>query len=480
MSRDHERILIVGAGDAGRTLLSEFRRRGLESRVAGFADDDPAKIGTTIDGVPVLASALGAGSILAGAGITEAIISMPSSKSVSRIVGQLVKADQSLSVRILPHVTRYFEDPQIGELQDISFSDIMERDEVVLDVDAMNRACAGRTVLVTGAGGSIGGEICRNLIRFRAATIIALGRGENSIYQLARAIGPYAAERGTRMIYRICDVRNNELLARIFDAYRPECVFHAAAHKHVPMMEFNEAEAFANNVGGTLNLLDRCASSECGFVLVSTDKAVEPTSVMGLSKRLAEIAVLLKSREGIAASAVRFGNVLGSRGSVIQLFRDQIRRGGPVTVTHPDIRRYFMSIPEAALLVINASAYSSGGDIFMLEMGGEIGIMDVARRMIDLHGMAGKIEIALTGLRPGEKLSESLRYQWEQVTDTPNASIKRIAPYAQSLPDCAEFLELSRSDMAFSIPHDELRKRMAAAAGIDAFPERSGDETNIV
>jgi FlaA1/EpsC-like NDP-sugar epimerase len=425
------KILIIGAGEAGRLVLSEYHRKGIDRHIAGFVDDDSSKIGRILNGKMVFGATAKLPQVIRDRGINEAIIAFPSAPrgEVNRVIGLIQRAAPALPVKILPPYTRIFENPLSPDLREIGITDILDREELTLDTASMEKNFAGTTVLVTGAGGSIGSELCKQLLKFRVKKLIALGRGEHSIYTLIRALTDYLAfqQEKPEIDYRVADVRDAAMMDRIFGELQPQTVFHAAAHKHVPLMEFNEAEAVRNNVGGTRNVLE--AASRHGaerFVLVSTDKAVRPANVMGATKRAAEIMALECFRGGaLKTSIVRFGNVIGSRGSVIPLFREQIERGGPVTVTHPEVTRFFMSIPEAALLVINAAAYSSGGEIFVLDMGRQYRVLDVAKSLIRLHGLEPErdIEIKITGLRPGEKMYEELSYGEGELTATGNRKI---------------------------------------------------------
>lgn len=424
-----ERILIIGAGEAGRGILAEYARLRRSALVAGFIDDDPAKIGTTLDDKKVLGSRSDIADIIIAQNISRIIVALPSvdPSTVHDTVARAMSAHPEIAIEILPSFTRFLDGALTSVLQNIQLADIIDREEYKLDVTAIERSFSGSTVLITGAGGSIGSEICRQIARFKPARIVCVGRGENSIYELTRSLEECRLITSADFVFRICDVKDYALLKGIFMEYRPDFVFHAAAHKHVPLMEFNEAEALQNNVGGSNNVFH--LSVECKVkqvILVSTDKAVNPANVMGASKRLCELTALYYHRQyGLKVSIVRFGNVLGSRGSVIPLFLDQIAKGGPVTVTHPDVTRFFMSIPEAALLVINAGAYADGGEIFVLKMGRQYNMSDIARRLIEKSGyMPGRdIEIVYTGLRPGEKLYEELSYGREQLVPTSNEMI---------------------------------------------------------
>lgn len=450
------KILIIGAGEAGRLVLSEYHRKGIDHHIAGFVDDDPKKVGMIINGKQVFAPTEKIPQVIEPHGVNEIILAFPSApkKEVTRVVQLIRKASPTIPIKILPSHTKLFENPLTPDIREIGIADLLEREETQLDASSIEKMLVGKNILITGAGGSIGSEICKQLFKFPIASLIAVGKGEHSIYQLARRLFDYQEflQEKRDIAFRIADVRNSKMMEKIFREFSPHLVFHAAAHKHVPLMEFNEAEAVLNNIVGTNTLLDTAMNSLVErFILISTDKAVCPTSVMGATKRAAEIIVQNYASKGISASIVRFGNVIGSRGSVIPLFREQIERGGPVTVTHPDITRFFMSIPEAALLVLNASAYAKGGEIFVLDMGRQYRVMEIAESLIRLYGLEPHkdIEIQITGLRPGEKMFEELSYDGK-LEPTENRKIFRLthnAPHAhgdnlnqflseiQSLPD---------------------------------------------
>jgi FlaA1/EpsC-like NDP-sugar epimerase len=422
-------VLIIGAGEAGCGIAREYSRAHSRERVIGFIDDDAEKTGKIYDGITVLGTRASLVMILEKNDITRVIVALPSvSPEIIRdTVDHVLSYDASIAIEIMPSFARFLEGTLSLTLQNITLADIIDREEYSLDVSAIETHYKGKTVLITGAGGSIGSELCRQIARFSPARIVCVGRGENSIYELSRSLSELSLLSDVPFVFRICDVKDYALLKKIFFEYAPDVVFHAAAHKHVPMMETNEAEALQNNVGGSNNVMH--LSVECGVrqvVLVSTDKAVNPSNVMGASKRMCElVALYYHRRHNLNVSMVRFGNVLGSRGSVIPLFIDQIEKGGPVTVTHPDMRRFFMSIPEASLLVMNAGAYAKGGEVFVLKMGEQYSIDEIARRLISRYGLVpGKdIDIVYTGLRPGEKLSEELWYARESLVSTPNNKI---------------------------------------------------------
>jgi FlaA1/EpsC-like NDP-sugar epimerase len=443
MSRNikRNRILIIGAGEAGRIILSEYKRKNRADEIAGFIDDDIKKSGKLIDGIQVIAARDRLAEMITRHRINQIIIALPSAhlEIINQTVTNIIAADPDISIQILPGITKYFSSSLSRELEDIYLSDIIDRDEIELDIKAIEEKFKDRTVLITGAGGSIGSEICRQLLRFKIKKLICAGRGENSIYNLARSLNDLKEDASiiekditsVEIIYKIVDIKDNSLLDRIFSDHKPDIVFHAAAHKHVPLMEFNEIEAIQNNIGGTLNVLKTCLKHKVrDFVLISSDKAVRPVNIMGATKRVAEIITGYYNTKSLRTSIVRFGNVVGSRGSVIPLFRDQIEKGGPVTITHPDITRFFMSIPEASLLVINAAAYSKGGECFALDMGKQYRILDIAKNLIRLFGLEPDkdIKIIFTSLRPGEKLFEELSYERENIARTGNEKIFVINP----------------------------------------------------
>lgn len=408
-----KRILIIGAGEAGRMVAREIAASPeLDLAVDGFLDDGPDLAGGTVMDLPVLGATDALADVARERGIDEVIVAIPSAEG--RVVRRLVRVCQEarLPFKIVPGIREIVTgDVHISQIRPVSAEDLLGRESVDFRPEPVRSLLADRTVLVTGAGGSIGSEIARLAAPLAPARLILLGRGENSIFEIEnelRESHPDLAIEGL-----IADIRDRARLGRVFDALRPEVVFHAAAHKHVPYMERFPVEAFVNNVMGTRNLLDCCrASGVDRMVMLSTDKAVDPRGVMGASKRLAELLLLDAAAAGGPTRfiSVRFGNVLGSRGSVVPLFRRQIRNGGPVTVTDPEATRYFMTIKEASMLVLQAAGLGDGGEIFILNMGESVGILELARAMIRLSGLEPEsdIPIVYTGLRPGEKLHEKL------------------------------------------------------------------------
>lgn len=412
IQRKKNKVLIIGAGDAGAMLLREIERYHIANRqVVGFIDDDKNKTGKILLGVKVLGARNELVKIAAEKGIDEIIIAMPSvkGKEIKAIIS--ICKETNCKLTILPGLYEIIEGKvSISQLRPVDIEDLLGRDPVKLDTTAVKEYLAGKIVLITGAGGSIGSEIVRQVAKMQPKKLLLLGKGENSIYEITQELKINCPEVKTVPI--IADIRDKERIKAIMDYFKPQVVFHAAAHKHVPLMEYQPAEAVRNNILGTKVVADEAAAHNVEtFVMISTDKAVNPTSVMGCTKRVAEMYVQsMNKNSGTRFVAVRFGNVLGSRGSVIPLFKQQIAKGGPVTVTHPDMKRYFMTIPEASQLVLQAGAMAKGGEVFVLDMGEPVRIYDLAKDLITLSGLIPDkdIEIKITGLRPGEKLFEEL------------------------------------------------------------------------
>ena len=412
IQRKKNKVLIIGAGDAGAMLLREIERYHIANRqVVGFIDDDKNKTGKILLGVKVLGRRNELVKIAADKGIDEIIIAMPSvkGKEIKAIIN--ICKETNCKLTILPGLYEIIEGKvSISQLRPVDIEDLLGRDPVKLDTTSVKEYLAGKIVLITGAGGSIGSEIVRQVAKMQPKKLLLLGKGENSIYEITQELKINCPEVKTVPI--IADIRDKERIKAIMDYFEPQVVFHAAAHKHVPLMEYQPAEAVRNNILGTKVVADEAAAHNVEtFVMISTDKAVNPTSVMGCTKRVAEMYVQsMNKNSGTRFVAVRFGNVLGSRGSVIPLFKKQIAKGGPVTVTHPDMKRYFMTIPEASQLVLQAGAMAKGGEVFVLDMGEPVRIYDLAKDLITLSGLIPDkdIEIKITGLRPGEKLFEEL------------------------------------------------------------------------
>lgn len=424
-----KRVLIVGAGQGGESILREIKRNiNLPIDVVGLIDDDPKKKDQIIHGVKVLGATESLAEIARKFSADEIIIAIPSASGAE--LRRIVKLCQNTNVRFktLPGLQDIIGGKLVSlQLRDIAIEDLLRRPPSEINLAEIAAYVTNKTVLVTGAGGSIGSEICRQILPFQPEKLLLLGHGENSIFKTHQELLGSAKLGNTVLIPIITDIQDREKIGHLFQAHRPEIVFHAAAHKHVPLMELNPEEAVKNNVLGTRNLVD--ASHNAGverFVMISTDKAVNPTSVMGASKRVAEMILKCYARRSPTRFvAVRFGNVLGSRGSVIPMFKEQIERGGPITITHPKMIRYFMTIPEASKLVIQAGAYGKGGEVFILDMGEPVRIVDLAEDLIRLAGLeVGRdIEIKFTGIRPGEKLYEELLTASEGITATRNSKI---------------------------------------------------------
>jgi FlaA1/EpsC-like NDP-sugar epimerase len=426
-NRPPKRVVIVGAGEAGRMLARELSAHAADTHtVAGFLDD--ALPGRAVDGHPVLGTCDALVDVVASENIDEAIIAVPSAGRafVRRMVA--LCRDAGVAFRIVPGILEIIKGPvRLEQLRDARPEDLLGRESVEFDDEAIGRALAGRTVLVTGAGGSIGAEICRQIGRFELASLVLLGRGENQIYDIEQEMRERYPGLVTESV--IADIRDPGAIARVFARCRPDFVYHAAAHKHVHYMEAFPDEAVKNNIIGTGNVIDAAeAAGVERLVMLSTDKAVNPRGAMGASKRFAEFLMMQRSRTSkVRLISVRFGNVLASRGSVVPLFARQIRAGGPVTVSHPEASRFFMSLREACMLVVQASLMGSGGEIYILQMGKPIRIVELARDLIALHGYRadGDIAIEYTGLRPGEKLHEDLVNDGEATEPSPHDWILR-------------------------------------------------------
>lgn len=409
-----QRVLVVGAGEAGTMITREMQRHpetGLQP--VGFLDDDPAKQRTSIGGLPVLGSLDRLPEVARTTGADEVLIAIPSAPG--RVVRKATEAARQAGIRCrtIPGVFEILSGRvSISQLREVTLEDLLRRKPVKLDLAEIATFIEGRVLLVTGAGGSIGSELVRQVARFSPKQVILLGAGENSLFEIERELERTWPELDYRVV--LANVREAEQVEHVFRNYHPQVVLHAAAHKHVPLMELQPDQAVLNNVLGTQNLVKQALGYRIErFVNISTDKAVNPTSAMGASKRIAEQLVSWANRQaapGQVFVSVRFGNVLGSRGSVVPLFQKQIRLGGPVTVTHPEMTRYFMTIPEAAQLVLQAAGLGQNGCVYVLDMGEPVKILDLAQDLIRLSGLEPgiDIEIVFTGIRPGEKLCEEL------------------------------------------------------------------------
>ncbi|UAC47874.1 polysaccharide biosynthesis protein [Bacillus aquiflavi] len=407
-----KRTLIIGAGSTGRMLLRQLKEHPTtELEPVAFLDDNNSVQQLNIGGLPVAGTIKDLTKVAKRYKIDHVVIAIPSLKrqKLNEIITEANKVVND--VQILPMIGDLATGKiSVNEIRDVSIEDLLGREPVQLDTKGIVNKVKNKTVLITGAGGSIGSELCRQLCTFKPKRLVLLGHGENSIYNIEMELRSKYKDK-IEFCTEIADIQDREKMFEVLDKYKPSFVFHAAAHKHVPLMERNPEEAVKNNIYGTKNVAEAADAAKVDtFVLISTDKAVNPTSVMGATKRIAEILVQnLDKRSDTRFVAVRFGNVLGSRGSVVPLFKKQIARGGPVTVTHPDMTRYFMTIPEASRLVIQAGALASGGEIFVLDMGEPVKIVDLASNLIKLSGFTeDEIKIEFTGMRPGEKLYEEI------------------------------------------------------------------------
>lgn len=439
------RYLIIGAGNAGESLLREMlRRKDTNYDVVGFIDDDPIKQGMSIHGISVLGPLSQLPQIVKDKSIDEIAIAIPS--ATRKQLRHVIQICQGTKLRFstVPSLTDIASGKlQVSQMRDVDINDLLGRDVVELDLKQIESFLRDKVILVTGAGGSIGSEMCRQICGFGPRQLLLVEQAENPLFFIERELCKNFPNVSMRAV--ICDITDKKRVDHVFQTFHPEVVVHAAAHKHVPLMEGNPGEAIKNNVVGTRNMADASDAFETDhFVMISTDKAVNPTSIMGSSKRIAEMYIQdLNNTSKTHFVTVRFGNVLGSNGSVIPIFKRQIAKGGPVTVTDPEMTRYFMTIPEASQLVLQAAAMGSGGEIFLLDMGEPVKIVDLARELITLSGYrpGEDIEIEFSGLRPGEKLFEELSIEGEDMLPTKHPKIaiwKTISKDRQTLRDGIE------------------------------------------
>ncbi|TGK54605.1 polysaccharide biosynthesis protein [Leptospira kanakyensis] len=427
-------VLLVGAGKLGSSFLTEIRRNvDLDYSPIGFLDDNLSKKGGYIQGIPILGSTDEIGKILTRFGVKKVIMTVP--QPDGRVVSKLMKECEGAGVdfKILPTFGEYLSGkPNITQLREVQVEDLLGRPTVDLEIESIRSYLEKKVILVTGAGGSIGSEICRQVALFKPSVLVILDAAETPLYEIDYELRKNFSDLNIDIRPVIADVKNLSRISAIFEEHRPSVVFHSAAYKHVPMMEINPSEAVLNNVMGTKNVADVCRLIGVErFVLISTDKAVNPVNVMGASKRAAEIYLQhISQNSRTKFITVRFGNVLGSNGSVIPRFREQIKRGGPVTVTHPEVIRYFMTIPEATQLVLQAGSMGEHGEIFLLDMGEPVRILSLAEEMIRLSGYTPHKDIAIefSGLRPGEKLYEELLLNQEGIKKTHHPKIRIAAP----------------------------------------------------
>jgi FlaA1/EpsC-like NDP-sugar epimerase len=452
ISKNRERVLIIGAGSAGVSLVEDMQRNPqFGAYPVGFIDDDIKKQNIHLRGIPVLGNRQKISEVIKTLKIHKVIIAMPTVPG--QTIRQIVDICQNNGVQpsTLPGIYEILNGRvRVDSVRDIKIEDLLRREPIQTELERVAKFIKNKTVLITGSGGSIGSELCRQILRCHPAKIILIGHGENSVFNIQQELEKLiqilknnhksATDVNIPQIYTfIADIRVQSRLEHAFERFKPDVIFHAAAHKHVPLMELNPAEAITNNVMGTRNLLQVALQYNVEhFVMISTDKAVNPTNVMGASKRVAEMLVLQAAKEsGKSYVAVRFGNVLGSRGSVVPTFQKQILAGGPITVTHPDICRYFMTIPEAVQLVLQASILGRSGEVLMLNMGEPVKIVDLAKELIHLSGyeVNKDIDIVFTGLRPGEKLFEELFIEGEEYEKTEHEKLLVVKNASRIIPN---------------------------------------------
>ena len=423
--------MIVGAGDAGDMVCRELGRlQGRRIHIVGFVDDDPGKLGTTIQGIPVLGKTSDIPALTSRLGVDEIMVAIPSAGGDDmRRISKLC-AETKAIVRTLPSFEAMVSSRGhvLSHMREIQFEDLLRRKSVADEIADDQEYLQGETVLITGGGGSIGSELARQVVPHSPASLILLGKGENSVFEINQEL----RHAGHKMAHPVvCDVRDRASMARVFERHKPSIVFHAAAHKHVPLMEDVPIEAIQNNVFGTLAVAEEAIRHGVKrFILVSTDKAVNPQNVMGATKRVAEMIVQsLAHRSETGFSAVRFGNVLGSRGSLVPIIQRQIKAGGPVTLTHPEMTRFFMTIPEAARLIVQAGAMGDHGEIFILDMGDPVKVIDLVYDMVRLYGFrpGEDIEVQTIGIRPGEKMHEELAYAAEDLQPSEITKISKVS-----------------------------------------------------
>ncbi|EMF0127695.1 polysaccharide biosynthesis protein [Enterococcus hirae] len=463
------RILIIGAGEGGQLLYQSFLGSQIVNNieVVGFVDDDCNKWGTYLLGKKVLGNTREINQLIQTFRINMVTIAIPSLPK--KKIQQLVQSIENKNIKV--NMVPSFEEVATGkinvsQLKEVDVIDLLGREEVSLDLESISHQLEGQTILVTGAGGSIGSEICRQVLAFEPAKLILLGHGENSIYSIHRELTTLDPQRKVEILPIIADIQDRERIFYLMEKYHPTIVYHAAAHKHVPLMEYNPTEAIKNNINGTKNVAEAAKKNHVkNFVMISSDKANRPPNVMGATKRIAEMLITSLNQSGETKfSAVRFGNVLGSRGSVIPLFKEQILRGGPIIVTDFRLSRYFMTIPEASRLVIQSGALAKGGEIFVLDMDKPIKIVDLAKNMIHLSGYTEEdIEIVETGIRPGEKLYEELLLEKEKketqifekifVGDIKGFSLKEVTQLIEQLPE--DESEAAKKVIAFANASNE-------------------------
>jgi FlaA1/EpsC-like NDP-sugar epimerase len=427
MSRSRRKAILIGAGSAAQMVVREINRMKNTYEAVGCVDDDESKLGIRLQGVPVIGRVDELPALLATSPVDEILIAVPS--ATGQQMQRFVQICEQCGTRFktVPALRDIIAGTgSIREFRDVNLEDLLGRDPVQIDLGLVRKQIEGCAVLVTGAAGSIGSELCRQILQYRPSTLLCIDQSETGIFYLEQELSKLSV--AGQIVFSVADVGDGERVRELFTEYSPAAVFHAAAYKHVPVMERNVQEAIKNNVFALLGLLEIAEENGCGsFVLISSDKAVNPTSVMGATKRIGELITACRPGKGMRCVSVRFGNVLGSNGSVVPLFQEQLRRSQPLSITHPEIKRFFMTGREAVSLVLQAFAVGECGDMLVLDMGKPVRILDLARKLILLSGRSEReVGIRFTGLREGEKLKEELHYSAEEIQATPFEKIKRI------------------------------------------------------
>src|SRR6266851_2153464 len=444
-----KRVILIGAGSAAHTIIREIHRPDSRYVAVGCLDDDRSKLGIRIDNVRVLGTVDQLAEVLSSEPAEEVLIAVPSATGSQMLRFVEICNRANISFRTVPALKDIIAGQvAVSQFREVSLEDLLGREPVQIDLEAVRREISGRTVLVTGAAGSIGSELCRQILDYSPEKLICLDQSETGVFFLRLSLIEH--KNGAQLGFCVADVSDSEGVCRVLGDYKPEIIFHAAAYKHVPMMESNVHEAVKNNVLALVGLLDLAAEAGCkSFVLISSDKAVNPTNVMGATKRICELILSAKPPNGMRCVSVRFGNVLGSSGSVVPVLKQQLRNHQPLTITHPDIKRFFMITPEAVALVLQAFAIGEHGDILVLDMGEPVRILDLAHSLIRLSGKSeNDVEIQFSGLREGEKLKEELFYQHERVTPTSCNKIKRTNGSLRDWPGLCRQLDELRASMS--------------------------------
>jgi FlaA1/EpsC-like NDP-sugar epimerase len=472
-----KKVLLIGAGVAAQTVVREIGRLGREYAPLGYVDDDRSKVGLTIEDIPVLGTVDQLPELISTYPVDEVLIAVPSatSKQMQRFVEMCERT--TVKFRTVPALRDVIaQRVSISDFRDVNVDDLLGRDPVEIDLQSVRAAIHGRSVLVTGAAGSIGSELCRQILEHEPRILVCIDQNETAMFYLDREL--LKCQGTTAVQCQVADVGDRKLMDRIFQQNRPDAIFHAAAYKHVPLMEVNVAAAVQNNVFGLMNLLDVASEHECkSFIFISSDKAVKPCSVMGVTKRIGELIIARQRSAGLRCLSVRFGNVLGSNGSVIPALQQQLRRNEPLTVTHPDMKRFFMTVREAVSLVLQASVIGDSGDTLVLDMGEPIPILELVQTLIKLSGRNEKqVPIQFTGLRQGEKFIEDLFYENEQVDQTSFPKIKRACGLLQDWTRLACLLDELEATL-FLNGSDSIRTKMKEI--VPEYSYLSANETDV-